>query len=687
VAAGNARLEQCELNFNIVRMASVTAVDATGGAISVAANAMLSLVESRLWSNDAGGIGNYESFNAYVDRAASNQRARASQVACAGWAVIERCTFLPTGLVVSAGPMDESAVPHAGSALIVAGAGGRVALRGCAFSSIVPGVLLKLTTSDAEAVVRGCTGTNMTIVNDAGTTKLGIVASSFDPPLPDSLVTVQPPSCGTVLAGESLCDARAQCKSSSSGGVTCACAGHGLGTKAGMAEDGQFCQQESRVSMLVESRSAVLQVTKPSTSTERLAIQVRAEGESAIVPAYSMRMSRLQIIRLNGVEVRETNSSRNWSAIVEQRFSLDGHEVLFVTPMSNDGPIDLSVETKTLSATKEYSLQIRVNCTGAPTSAGAGGCVQDGDTVVTEIDLGTPLGPVDLRSTVRIVTQIEAMVCCEHAQAWVEGDIDAVPVSSVLRVHALAIDVDQLSISHSRASIAFSFGNESLSVLWVPGSNEHVAEVAASLTERPGEFQLVVTASNAWSSRAEKATSCELLRTTVLVSAKAGFNSTWILVGAASASTVIVVGLLIALRRWRKRLQAILLMLFSEAAELIGALLMECADWITDFITCYRVLHGEIKVQHEEYKIVYAMCMVLGTFVMVISVVYRVRNARKVVKHLKRVLGPHQRGDCLASKGRQQLLAFEWELTQTRRAKVVLSLAVMTVVAEGTTTS
>jgi hypothetical protein len=269
----------------------------------------------------------------------------------------------------------------------------------------------------------------------------------------------------------------------------------------------------------------------------------------------------------------------------------------------------------------------------------------------------------------------------------VEGDIDAVPVSSVLRVHALAIDVDQLSISHSRAYIAFSFGNESLSVLWVPGSNEHVAEVAASLTERPGEFQLVVTASNAWSLRAEKATSCELLRTTVLVSAKAGFNSTWILVGAASASTVIVVGLLIALRRWRKRLQAILLMLFSEAAELIGALLMEFADWITDFLTCYRVLHGEIKVQHEEYKIVYAMCMVLGTFVMVISVVYRVRNARKVVKHLKRVLGPHQRGDCLASKGRQQLLAFEWELTQTRRARVVLSLAVMTVVAEGTTTS
>jgi hypothetical protein len=211
--------------------------------------------------------------------------------------------------------------------------------------------------------------------------------------------------------------------------------------------------------------------------------------------------------------------------------------------------------------------------------------------------------------------------------------------------------------------------------------------VAARLTERPGEFQLVVTASNAWSLRAEKATSCELMRTTVLVSAKAGFNSTWILVGAASASTAIVVGLLVALRRWRKRLQAILLMLFAEAAELIGALLMEFADWITDFLTCYRVLHGEIKVQHEEYKIVYAMCMVLGTFVMVISVVYRVRNARKVVKHLKRVLGPHQRGDCLASKGRQQLLAFEWELMQTRRARVVLSLAVMTVVAEGTTTS
>ena len=145
----------------------------------------------------------------------------------------------------------------------------------------------------------------MTISNDAqnGTSNLGVVASSFDPPLPDSLVTVRPPSCGKVLAGEYVCDARAECKTSASGGVVCTCAGDGLGTKAGTAADGQVCQHESRVGMLVESRSAVVQATKPSTGTEHLAIQVRAEGESAIAPAYSMRMSRLQHIRLNGVEV------------------------------------------------------------------------------------------------------------------------------------------------------------------------------------------------------------------------------------------------------------------------------------------------------------------------------------------------------------------------------------------------
>jgi hypothetical protein len=44
-------------------MASTTlAFDVTAGAIAVGANARVSLHGSRLWSNEAGGVGLYESF-------------------------------------------------------------------------------------------------------------------------------------------------------------------------------------------------------------------------------------------------------------------------------------------------------------------------------------------------------------------------------------------------------------------------------------------------------------------------------------------------------------------------------------------------------------------------------------------------------------------------------------------------
>jgi hypothetical protein len=262
------------------------------------------------------------------------------------------------------------------------------------------------------------------------------------------------------------------------------------------------------------------------------------------------------------------------------------------------------------------------------------------------------------------------------------GDARTFPASTTIGVRLRAIDVDGLAMNQTRAEIEIRFGNQTVPVVWTRGSNVYAAELSAVLTEQVGLYELVVVVNRGWSHAGENITRCKILHHSIEIVASEGFSTSWLLVGAACGSGVIVVVLLLVLRKWRKHLQGILMMLFTEVAELAGALMMECVDWITDVLTTYRVLHGEIMVSRAGYKIIYTMSICLGTVAMMVSVVYRVRNAQIVRKHVEALALRHP-GDGRASKGWQQLQAFEWELEQTRRTRVVLCLALMTVVAEG----
>jgi hypothetical protein len=56
----------------------------------------------------------------------------------------------------------------------------------------------------------------------------------------------------------------------------------------------------------------------------------------------------------------------------------------------------------------------------------------------------------------------------------------------ILRVHLEAVDMDGMPIRSTRAEVAFRFGGMLLPVVWQPGSNDYVAEVAAALTDAAG---------------------------------------------------------------------------------------------------------------------------------------------------------------------------------------------------------
>ena len=109
---------------------------------------------------------------------------------------------------------------------------------------------------------------------------------------------------------------------------------------------------------------------------------------------------------------------------------------------------------------------------------------------------------------------------------------------------------------------------------------------------------------------------------------------------------------------------------------------MGLADVITDGITYARLQSGDIAVPNQGYKAAYAAILCFGVVATVLSLAYRLRNARLMRAHMHE-LGRRDRA-VRASGVRRQLQQQEWELAQTHRTKVILSLSLLSVVVQGT---
>jgi hypothetical protein len=134
----------------------------------------------------------------------------------------------------------------------------------------------------------------------------------------------------------------------------------------------------------------------------------------------------------------------------------------------------------------------------------------------------------------------------------------------------------------------------------------------------------------------------------------------------------------------RKRgahLQAIMVMLLTEAAQLIFSIFAALADLITDGIVFSHLLRGDLKVSNEAYTAAYATLLCFAVVANVISVAYWIRNARLVQTHVRQ-LAP--KSHPLAAKEAHRLVQqHEWELAQTHRTKVTLLLSLLSVIVQG----
>jgi hypothetical protein len=160
-----------------------------------------------------------------------------------------------------------------------------------------------------------------------------------------------------------------------------------------------------------------------------------------------------------------------------------------------------------------------------------------------------------------------------------------------------------------------------------------------------------------------------------------GFDTVWLLVGAGATAVVVMSGLVVLIRRRHAHLQAVFMMLLTETGMLVLSICMALGNLATDGIVCNSLLRGDLRVSTALYAATYVVLLCFGVVVTVLAIGYRLRNARLMHAQLQRVV-PHGRA-VATGEAQRQAQQSEWELVQTHRTKVTLSLSLASVAAQG----
>jgi hypothetical protein len=160
-----------------------------------------------------------------------------------------------------------------------------------------------------------------------------------------------------------------------------------------------------------------------------------------------------------------------------------------------------------------------------------------------------------------------------------------------------------------------------------------------------------------------------------------GFDTVWLLVGAGATAAVVVSGLVVLIRRRHAHLQAIFMMLLTETGMLVLSISMALGNLATDGIVCNSLLRGDLRVSTPIYTVSYIVLLCFGVGVTVLAIGYRLRNARLMHAQLQQVV---PQGRAVATgEAQRQAQQSEWELVQTHRTKVTLTLSLASVAAQG----
>ena len=661
VESGPFFLENGTLTRNMALMESL-GHDATGGGLSIRDAGRVTIVNTSFASNAAGGVGLYERTvgEGAAERVIRGRAQRAAHIAAQGTVTLEHCS-----LFASAAPFENAAVWW------LVGVGGSSAI-------VLTNTLLQGTTRSAgvlnlldgaTAVLRSCTGLNISFSDTILDGKLGIVNSVFEPSLNQSVNSIRPPNCAVAIATAApLCDPVALCRGRGSGGVDCQCVGDGISARAGQPDDGSVCFQTATLAAQVVAQELRIVVRKPGSSESSFKLQVDARGDSAFSGTFRFN-SRL--FRLNGT-----------SSELSERFdSPFGCTIEWLSPNPpSEELFALDKAKQKLADTKQYEVRVRLNCNLSSVIA----CPGDGDVIEIEtsvvVSSGEPIAP----ATVKLTIEVEALPSCQRSSAnLLASNRRGVEDTSALAVKVTIADSSAMPIFKSRPTVTmrWNMANQSIEVLPQSEGLPTALEVPMpyEFSAHPGSYRLRIALLEGWDEASQIVRECILIDQPIVV--EASFATAWVL-GGASAATILCVGaLLVVLQRKYKAFGAILIMLLTEAAELAGSIGLELIGLGSNSIATYRAVRS--LTFQDGFRLAYLVLMSLSVLGSLTCIAHLLRNARAVRSHLRESVLVSENDAPSVSDAKQQFQRFSWELKQTYRNFVQQGLVLLSLFTQG----
>jgi hypothetical protein len=516
-------------------MISRYARHATGGGIAVLAGAQATVACAQLSSNDAGGVGRYESNGGFAADVARQLQLRAQHFYVAGSVHVENCTLLSA----------RSETPNAAPWQMVGMATGEVGSR--TDSQIVvtdsflrgsaPGQGLLTLHSGAQALVRGCDVKDLEFGPITNSSVLGIVNSTLTPPLGGALqnamttrLSMPPLLCAAQIAGERVCDQRARCDAVASGGVQCSCVDEGVRPKEGTSNNGRQCEQDMSIRGTLESDSVSVTIAKPGSLNRTLKLIVEARGEAGLNVTYHVTMT---LRKASSGAVIAANASIRFDQPSISAFGL--HLEWTQRPPAVTWNTDLDGSKLKFADTSRHEFAVRLSCDRDEQS-----CASDGDVITTAMQFTSPQDG-RLRSEVTVQTRVEALVSCNTSAAFVTSaglmlEGESIAAESPVEVRILARDIDNSEVPFTRAAIELlwedaSHRGEKVLLNAKSGTSEYTAMLGSTWTREPGRYTLSVRVVHSTGG------SCEVLRRSIMVTA----DKTQLIVGLVLIGAVLAV--------------------------------------------------------------------------------------------------------------------------------------------------
>ena len=679
VDGGSLQLLSCMLRGNIAEMALRQGVyDVTAGAIYVDLKGELTLRNSYLASNEAGGTGMNENVGILAATAANNRACRAAHVFVLGTAIIDNCTIEDAG----------GKLPNRASWWFVVE--GFAGIRNSSLLSEGNAGLLSFKGSTGQALIRDCIGRNIRVngkscgvdsaqqVQNIAEDQLGIVRSTFQPALDAGLPMVRPPFCGRKVADEYVCDARAACQTIPAGGVTCSCEDpvRSLSAKPGYPNDGQKCQQRTTADLKVQASEYRGTLQKPGGIGRPLQTALQVRGENSFNATYRVRMHIMDAASVteNDRSLRNclgnVSISRSWQGKGTRAVEWHGLRLVWsqrpeFDPFDGQPQVSLDADKQAFSFFQQHQFDLLVEC--AP---GESTCPGDGDLVLTEIEfdsVNTPSDkPIEIPKAIHLCTDVQALPSCKrlpetvsvvHGEAERPGGRgpqvlaasgEVLHDDDLVKVQLRALDVEGHPINYTH--VGFSVTWKALAA-GVVGSevavqrvghdpSSYTAEIGLGKRSEPGMYQLEAVV-RGWDGSGDSSFCTVVNRTiTVLCNKKAGFElerasnacvtsrqaELWLGLALGAAFCVCVGGLLFMLyraaKRDKKRARQLLLWFFRGELTLLGEAFAEV--WGTASInTCFFLVIQ--RTSYTELSAPYAVLIFVASVCSLVSVGAKIR--------------------------------------------------------------